>query len=80
MKFVKITADIVCKTLMDPHILENARRRKGAFTRNCGKLPFWTVMKLLLINIKKTKIFLKSAHSTKGVVRPFFVNSAKKLH
>ena len=54
MKLVEITADIVCKTLMDPHILENARRRKGAFTRNCGKLPLWTVMKLLLSNIKKT--------------------------
>ena len=54
MKLVEIVADIICNTLLDPHLLEKARRRKGAFTRNCGKLPFWTVMKMLMGNIKKT--------------------------
>ena len=54
MKLIEIVADIVCKTLLDPKLLEKARRRKGAFTRNCGKLPFWTVMKMLMSNVKKT--------------------------
>ena len=54
MKLVEIIADIVCETLMNPSLLEKARRRKGAFTRNCGKLPFWTMMKLLISNIKKS--------------------------
>lgn len=54
MKLIEIVSDIVCNTLLDPRLLNKARRRKGAFTRNCGKLPFWTVMKLLLSNVKKT--------------------------
>jgi len=54
MKLTQIIADIICKTLMDPKVLDKARRRKGAFTRNCKKLPFWTVMKLLMSNIKKS--------------------------
>ena len=54
MKLIEIVADIVCKTLLDPKLLEKARRRKGAFTRNCGKLPFWTVTKMLMSNVKKT--------------------------
>ena len=54
MKFTQIVADIICKTLMDPDVLDRARRRKGAFTRNCKQLPFWTVMKLLMSNIKKS--------------------------
>jgi len=35
------------------HLTAHAGRR-GAFTRNCGKLPYWTVMKLLLKNSKRT--------------------------
>ena len=54
MKLIEIVTDIVCKTLIDPKLLEKARRRKGAFTRNCGKLPFWTVMKMLMSNVKKS--------------------------
>jgi len=54
MKFVEIVADIICKTLLDPEVLEKSRRRKGAFTRNNGKLPFWSMMKMLLSNSKKT--------------------------
>ena len=51
---IDAVVSIVCSTLLDPKLLEKSRRRKGAFTRNNGKLPFWTVMKLLLSNIKKT--------------------------
>ena len=54
MHKVDAVASIVCSTLLDPDVLEKSRRRKGAFTRNNGKLPFWTMMKLLLSNIKKT--------------------------
>lgn len=54
MKLIQILTDIVCSTLLDPEALDRARRRKGAFTRNCGKLPYWTVMKLLLKNSKRT--------------------------
>ena len=54
MKIIEIVTDIVCNTLLDPDLLEKARRRKGAFTRNCGKLPFWTVMKMLMSNVKRT--------------------------
>ena len=54
MKLIELVADIVCNTLLDPRFLEKARRKKGAFTRNCGKLPFWTVMKMLMSNVKKT--------------------------
>lgn len=52
MHFVDSVISIVCATLLDPDILEKSRRRKGAFTRNCKLLPYWTVMKLLLGNIK----------------------------
>ena len=38
MALLKVLADIVCKTIFDPCVLERARRRKGAFTRNHGKL------------------------------------------
>ena len=54
MKLIQILTDIVCSTLLDPDALDRARRRRGAFTRNCGKLPYWTVMKLLLKNSKRT--------------------------
>ena len=35
-------------------VLAGSRNRKGAFTHNCGKLPYWTLIKLLLKNVKKT--------------------------
>ena len=54
MKLVQILADIICNTLLDPDVLDRARNKKGAFTRNCGKLPYWTLIKLLLKNVKKT--------------------------
>ena len=54
MKLVEAVASIVCATLLDPHVLAKARRRKKAFTRNNGKLPFLTMVKLLLANSKKT--------------------------
>ena len=54
MKIIEIVTDIVCNTLLDPELLEKARSRKGAFTRNCGKLPFWTVMKMLMSNVKRS--------------------------
>ena len=54
MHLIQILADIICNTLLDPHVLERARNRKGAFTRNCGKLTYWTLIKLLLRNSKKT--------------------------
>lgn len=54
MKITEIVTTIICNTLMDPTVLDRSRRRKGAFSRNCGKLPFWTVIKLLLSNIKRT--------------------------
>lgn len=52
MKLIQILADIICSTLLDPVLLANARLRDGAFTRNCKKLPYWTVMKLLMKNVK----------------------------
>ena len=54
MKLIQILADIICNTLLDPEVLENARTRTGAFKRNCKKLPYWTVMKLLMKNVKRT--------------------------
>ena len=54
MALLKVLADIVCKTIFDPCVLERARRRKGAFTRNHGKLPYLTMMRLLLQNAKTT--------------------------
>ncbi len=54
MKLIQVLADIVCKNLVDPQALDRARRRKGAFTRNCGKLLYWTLVKLLLKNAKRT--------------------------
>ncbi len=54
MKLIQILADIICGTLLDPKALDRARRRKGAFTRNCGKLPYWTLAKLLLKDSKRT--------------------------
>lgn len=52
MKLIEIVADIICNTLSDPDVLDRARLRKGAFTRNCKKLPFWTMMELLIKNVK----------------------------
>ena len=52
MNQIEIILNVICSTLLDPLVLEQARRRKGAFSRNSGKLPFWTVMKLLLKNTK----------------------------
>ena len=54
MKLIQILADIICNTLLDPEALDRSRNRNGAFTRNCGKLPYWTLPKLLLKNVKKT--------------------------
>lgn len=54
MKLIQILADIICETLLDPVVLANARTREGAFTRNCKKLPYWTVMKLLMKNVKRS--------------------------
>lgn len=54
MKLIQILADIICSTLLDSNVLARARNRKGAFTRNCGKLPYWTLIKLLLKNAKNT--------------------------
>ena len=54
MKLIQILTDIICNTLLDPEVLARSRNRKGAFTRNCGKLPYWTLIKLLLKNVKKT--------------------------
>ena len=54
MKLIQILADIICNTLLAPDVLDRSRNRKGAFTRNCGKLPCWTLIKLLLKNVKKT--------------------------
>ena len=54
MKLIQILADIICNTLLDPEALDRSRNRKGVFTRNCGKLPYWTLIKLLLKNVKKT--------------------------
>lgn len=54
MKLMEIVASIICNTLSDPQVLERARLRKGAFTRNCGKLPFWTMMELLLKSVKRS--------------------------
>ena len=51
---IKYLSNIICNTVFDPKVLQKARRRKGAFTRNCGKLPYLTVIKLLLQNAKKT--------------------------
>ena len=48
MHLIKLLSSIICETLLDPAELAKARRRPGAFTRNNGKLPYWTVMKLLL--------------------------------
>ena len=45
---------IVCATLSDPVLLNAARIRAGAFTHNNGKLPFWTMMELLMVNRKNT--------------------------
>lgn len=52
MKLIEIVANIICNTLSDPDVLDRARLRKGAFTRNCKKLPFWTMMELLIKNVK----------------------------
>lgn len=54
MKLVQILADIICNTLFDPKAIDRARNWDGAFTRNCGKLPYGTLTGLLLKNVKKT--------------------------
>lgn len=54
MNLIQILADIICNTLLDHEVLDNARIRSGAFTRNCKKLPYWTLMKLLMKNVKRT--------------------------
>ena len=54
MNLIQILVDIICNTLLDPEALDRARNKKGAFTRNCGKLPYWTLIKLLFKNVKKT--------------------------
>ena len=71
MKYVEAVANIVCATLLDPKVLQNARRRKNAFTRNNRYLPYWTMMKLLLCNMKDTIAatldgFFKAMHRSAG--------------
>ncbi len=71
MKYVEAVASIVCATLLDPKVLQKARRRKNAFTRNNGCLPYWTMMKLLMCNMKDTiaatlDSFFKSMHKAAG--------------
>ena len=54
MHRAEVVFSVVRATLLDPKLLDKSRRRKGAFTRNCGKLPYWTIIKLLMSNIKRT--------------------------
>lgn len=54
MKFIQILADLILSVLRDPEILDRCRAREGAFTRNRGKLPYWNVIKLLLMDSKNT--------------------------
>lgn len=70
MKLMEIVASIICNTLSDPQVLERARLRKGAFTRNCGKLPFWTMMELLLKSVNR---------STSSMLDEFFSDLRKKM-
>lgn len=70
MKLMEIVASIICNTLSDPQVLKRARLRKGAFTRNCGKLPFWTMMELLLKSVKR---------STSSMLDEFFSDLRKKM-
>ena len=70
MKFIEAVTFIICNTLLDPDVLDRARRRKGAFTRNCKKLPFWTMMELLLKNGKL---------SIASMLDDFFSDLRKKL-
>ena len=48
MKLIQILTDIICENSLDPHVLDRAQNRKGAFTHNYGNLLYWTLIKLLL--------------------------------
>ena len=72
MAILKHLADIICNTVLDPVVLQKARRRKGAFTRNDGKLPYLAVIKLLLQNSKRSissvlKSFFKALAESEGI-------------
>ena len=54
MHLINIMSNIICETLLDSGVIQNARRRPHAFTRNNGKLPYLTVVKMLLENRKLT--------------------------
>ena len=54
MSIVKAILDIICTTLMDPLLLDAARRREGAFTRKSRKLSFLNVVKILLSKKQRT--------------------------
>lgn len=69
MKLIQILADIICKTLLDPETLTRSRSRKGAFTRNCGKLPYWTLVKLLMSNVANNEMIV--ARIEKAAYRVF---------
>lgn len=89
MKLTQILTDIICNTLLDPKALDRARRQKGAFTRNCGKLPYWTLIKLLLSNVKKTisasldsffhEFSLKSGSHSYGCSQQAFSKARSKI-
>ena len=48
MKLIQILTAIICENSIDPHVLDRAQNRKGAFTHNYGNLLYWTLIKLLL--------------------------------
>ncbi len=54
MVFIRFIVDIIFKTLFDPDVVEKAKKKPGAFTRNRGKLPYSTVVKLLMQNSKQS--------------------------
>lgn len=54
MNLINAIFSILMNTLLDGDVLSRARRRKGAFTRNNGKLPFWLMIKSILKNAKRT--------------------------
>lgn len=54
MKLIQILSDIMCNTLLDPAVMKKCRMHPGDFSRNTGKLPYLTLIKLLLKNSKHT--------------------------
>lgn len=72
MHLIKVLADILIDTILDPDVLEKARLRKGAFTRNSKKLPYLSFMKLMFRMPKQTisaaldSFFTEAAKSSGG--------------